>query len=617
MTVDVGTGRAWFNRTWTYSDAKIPLILDTSDLLYDRIDAVVLEIDTRISIRDNSIKIVKGTPAQKPEKPALTNDEDIHQYALAYVQVRASAIEIGAGDITINVGQEDCPFATSIVETPELDVLFAQWDAQFTEWFENVQSQLEGDIAANLQRQIDELRKNTEDEIDSLASDDTLTIGDILYTARKNLGSRFHLCNGASLSRTSYPDLSRLYPTTINGSWTTKLSKVYDSNDCSTNILYVNEQLLIIRTYYVSSSSKYIGEILYGSSPSSEFTKVTVVEDTAGLQFKKIVYVGGWYVICGSIGPNAVIWYANSPSGSWADIKLTTYSTDATCVAHDIAYNGSYFVIAGEFYTYASYGRACVWYATAISSSSWTKRELWQSGTQYGSYAMANTICYGNGKFLVGGYYAAALGHPTAILAYATSPGSWTTKELSTDVSSTHQNRAFNPSINIARFLNSKFVIGGQYKNYAYIAQFDDPATMRSFNSLRKNMWSVSSSALSGVVDTFQGILGIDYDAIEKKYVFSGRRITTNGYDAVVGRVAVNGTSNLELYVLLSSSNKDDIMYSGAFGISVISRMYSVACINGASDSRTISMEYINLDNFNIPSISVDRAYAYIKTKDA
>lgn len=158
MTVDVGTGRAWFNRTWTYSDAKIPLTLDGSDLLYDRIDAVVLEIDTSVAVRDNSIKVIKGTPAQEPQKPALTNAGDIHQYALAYVRVKASSVEVGAGDITINVGQADCPFVTSIVDTPELEVLFAQWDAQFTEWFENVQSQLEGDIAANLQRQIDALK---------------------------------------------------------------------------------------------------------------------------------------------------------------------------------------------------------------------------------------------------------------------------------------------------------------------------------------------------------------------------------------------------------------------------------------------------------------------------
>lgn len=185
MTVDVGTGRAWFNRTWTYNDAKIPLTLDESDLLYDRIDAVVLEIDTSVAVRDNSIKVVKGTPAQEPQKPALTNEGDVHQYALAYVRVKASSIEVGSGDITINVGQADCPFVTSIVETPDLEVLFAQWDAQFTAWFENIQSQLEGDVAANLQKQID-LKANKVD------------VGDF-ETPAKKLGLTGDLSVGASL----------------------------------------------------------------------------------------------------------------------------------------------------------------------------------------------------------------------------------------------------------------------------------------------------------------------------------------------------------------------------------------------------------------------------------
>lgn len=186
MVVNVGSGRAWFNRTWTYSDAAIPLTLDASDLLYDRIDTVVLEIDTSVMVRDNSIKVLKGIPAQNPQMPSLTNTGDIHQYALAYVRVKASAVEVGAGDITINVGQPSCPFVTSIVETPELDVLFAQWDAQFTSWFENVQSQLEGDVAANLQRQID-LKANKTD------------IGDFTTPAKK-LGLIENITVGASLS---------------------------------------------------------------------------------------------------------------------------------------------------------------------------------------------------------------------------------------------------------------------------------------------------------------------------------------------------------------------------------------------------------------------------------
>lgn len=231
MTVDVGTGRAWFNRTWTYSDAKIPLTLDASDLLYDRIDAIVLEIDTSIAVRDNSIKVIKGTPAQEPQKPSLTNAGDIHQYALAYVRVKASSIEIGAGDITINVGQADCPFVTSIIETPELEVLFAQWDAQFTEWFENVQSQLEGDVATNLQRQID-------------LKADKVDIGDFESSAKK-IGLQGDLSVGASLnvlSEIGNLNLWRKTTTTsekIPGSYTTK--RIYLSSSDQYSLVFLGD----------------------------------------------------------------------------------------------------------------------------------------------------------------------------------------------------------------------------------------------------------------------------------------------------------------------------------------------------------------------------------------
>lgn len=248
MTVDVGTGRAWFNRTWTYSDAKIPLTLDASDLLYDRIDAVVLEIDSSIAVRENSIKVVKGTPAQQPQKPTLINKGDIHQHALAYVRVRASTVSIGAGDITINVGQADCPFVTSIVETPELEVLFAQWDAQFTEWFENVQSQLEGDIAANLQRQID-LKADKED------------VGDFESPAKK-LGLTGNLSVGASLGVLATVGDLHVWQRTKSGVIDYPVSTNENAYQESTTIKYLGKLGDKSRTQTVS----YVGTGTYGST---------------------------------------------------------------------------------------------------------------------------------------------------------------------------------------------------------------------------------------------------------------------------------------------------------------------------------------------------------------
>ena len=45
LTVNVGIGRAWFNHTWTLNDSILPLTAPESEVLLDRIDAVVLEVN--------------------------------------------------------------------------------------------------------------------------------------------------------------------------------------------------------------------------------------------------------------------------------------------------------------------------------------------------------------------------------------------------------------------------------------------------------------------------------------------------------------------------------------------------------------------------------------------
>lgn len=158
MQVVVKTGKCWFNSTWTLNDALLPLDIPAADVSLTRIDAVVVEINSAVSTRANTIKVIKGTPSANPTKPALVNTETLHQYALGYVTVGAGVTSITADKIEVNVGKTTCPFITSVLQQTDITALFNQWDAEFNTWFANIQSQLSGDIAANLQRQIDELK---------------------------------------------------------------------------------------------------------------------------------------------------------------------------------------------------------------------------------------------------------------------------------------------------------------------------------------------------------------------------------------------------------------------------------------------------------------------------
>lgn len=146
--VNVGIGRAWFNSKWLYNDTILPLTIEQPEVLLNRIDAVVIEIDSTEEVRAGSIKIVKGTPASTPQNPALASSEFLHQYPLAYILVEAGATSITQSKITNKVGTSDCPYVTGILQVVNIDNLIAQWGAQWSEWFAAEQDLSESERAA-------------------------------------------------------------------------------------------------------------------------------------------------------------------------------------------------------------------------------------------------------------------------------------------------------------------------------------------------------------------------------------------------------------------------------------------------------------------------------------
>lgn len=235
MTIHVGTGRAWFNHTWTLNDSILPLEVPESDLILKRIDAVVLEVDARESERKNSIKIVKGTPASVPVKPSMIKTTDRWQYPLAYIQLDPGVTAIRQANITNTIGTSECPFVTAPLEKMSVDDLLAQWRDQwekfysdetdyveeanrqwqltysswynnfttemlqwrndtkgdFYDWISQIQDIISGDVASNLANRILELEKNTKELQQSVDELDFSEIDTIDTLAGKN---KFLVC---------------------------------------------------------------------------------------------------------------------------------------------------------------------------------------------------------------------------------------------------------------------------------------------------------------------------------------------------------------------------------------------------------------------------------------
>lgn len=154
-TVNVSSGRAWFNHTWTYNDAPMPISCGSAAVLLDRYDAIVLEVNAASDVRKNSIKVVTGTEASNPVKPTMENTEFVHQYPLAYILRKAGSSSILQSQIENAVGTEACPICTGVLKSLNVEQMMAQWEAQFDEWFQSAKDTLSGDVAGNLLNKIE------------------------------------------------------------------------------------------------------------------------------------------------------------------------------------------------------------------------------------------------------------------------------------------------------------------------------------------------------------------------------------------------------------------------------------------------------------------------------
>jgi hypothetical protein len=152
LTVNISSGRAWFNNTWTNNDAPLPLTLDPAEAILNRYDAIVLEVAP--NERENRFKIVKGTPATTPAKPTMIKTGGIYQYPLAYIYVGKGVGSISQANISNAVGTTECPFITGAMQQVTTNDIMAQWESEFNTWFDDLQAQLEGNVVTNLQNQI-------------------------------------------------------------------------------------------------------------------------------------------------------------------------------------------------------------------------------------------------------------------------------------------------------------------------------------------------------------------------------------------------------------------------------------------------------------------------------
>lgn len=142
MTVKVKIGEGIFADKWAKLDSDMPFTVPTAHVTNPRIDSIVVHIDNSAEVRAGSIIYKQGTAAASPVAPALESGTYVKEYRLANIRVNANAISITQANITDTRAGSDCGFITHLLKQSDITATYAQWQAQFDEWFADIKETL-------------------------------------------------------------------------------------------------------------------------------------------------------------------------------------------------------------------------------------------------------------------------------------------------------------------------------------------------------------------------------------------------------------------------------------------------------------------------------------------
>lgn len=126
--VSLSPGAAWI-KGYAYSVYDSPLILPIQPATtQDRIDRVILRLDTSTAVRAIRALVVQGVAAANPSPPALIRSGDIYDLSLAQIRVRANSTIVQQANITDErLNSAVCGLVNSLIAV-DTTTFQQQWD---------------------------------------------------------------------------------------------------------------------------------------------------------------------------------------------------------------------------------------------------------------------------------------------------------------------------------------------------------------------------------------------------------------------------------------------------------------------------------------------------------
>lgn len=135
MTITVAPGEGIFANKWFENPSAVSFNVPSVTGLRSRIDSVVVQIDNRTSGRVGSLVYRTGTASANPTAPAINTVANVVEYRLADVLVNPASESTGitADAITDYRGSANCPWVTALIQQPDTDALWAQYQEAYAQ----------------------------------------------------------------------------------------------------------------------------------------------------------------------------------------------------------------------------------------------------------------------------------------------------------------------------------------------------------------------------------------------------------------------------------------------------------------------------------------------------
>ena len=160
MTVSVSTGQANIEGYSYENDEELVLDIADADSTLSRIDSVIVRLD--LNNRQITSQILQGNYASTPSQPTIIRTGSVYDLRLANISVPAGATRITTDMITDTRFTSDCGNVVGAVQQIDTDDIFRQYETMFNNWFSELQVELDGNVAANLENQIIGLENKTD-----------------------------------------------------------------------------------------------------------------------------------------------------------------------------------------------------------------------------------------------------------------------------------------------------------------------------------------------------------------------------------------------------------------------------------------------------------------------